>query len=239
MSHVSAKDWQAFVLGLYRLDKPPNGFLSPDKYAKRWGGTMSQQKIKDDLSRGKIPKRWAIQQRYGKQGKTKALIHWDSTVNQYALNLPPELRPSGFDPKKTFRPFNGPEWVPPMPHEVADQEIKGNGKPQKLSIGGIDNLEEAKLQVEKLKILKMQAEIMEANNKTIRMDDVISAVTAWGVEVRGAWLSAKNRMKGELASCKTQQECDKVLENGFKGVWDILGSPPDMTDGESEAYGSN
>lgn len=238
MPHEKGNRYQAYVLGLYRLDNHPKGFLSPDQYAKRWGGTMSAQKIKDDLVRGKIPKRWCIRKPYGNKGLFKAMVHWDSTVNQYALSLAPELRPSGFDPKATFKPVNGPEWVPPMPHEVEDQEEESR-RPQKMSIGKISTLDEADLQIKKLKILREQADLMLANNRTVLMGDVVSATKAWGVEIRGAWLSAKNRMKNMLPTCKTAQECDKILEEGFQDVWEKLGSPPDLRDGEDQTYGPN
>jgi hypothetical protein len=223
MSHIKPKDYQVFVLGLYRLDNSPDGFLSPDQYAKRWGGTMSAQKIKDDLSRGKIPKRWAIRKPFGKKGQFKALIHWDSTVNQYALNLAPELRPSGFDPKETFRPINGPEWVPPMPHEVEDEEIRELD--DLANLPQVSTLDEAKLRVEQLKIMKMQAEIRLANNQMIWVDDMVAAGRQMGVELRASLMASKNRMKSELAACNTVQGCDKILENGLREALEIISNP--------------
>lgn len=229
MSHVSARDWDLFVSTLQEIEKVLPVFLSPDQYAKRWGGKMSQQKIKDDLVKGKIPKRLAVKKQFGKKGRFKALINWDLTVDSYALNLAPELRPSGFDSKKKFRPIGGGDWSPLLPHEadIASQDTGVRDK--KLNIGNIRSLEDAKLQVEKLKILKMQSEIMMSNNKTILIQDVKVAVASWGVEIRGAWMSVKNRMKNDLANCNTPQGCDKILENGFSEVWDVLKSPPSIS----------
>lgn len=235
MTRASAAGWTAFVSGLYKLDKPHKGFITLSAFKKRWGG-RSRQNLKDDLVAGKIPKRWCVRKPYGQKGGYQVLIHWDSVVNQYALALPAEHRPSGFDPKETFRPINGPEWIPPMPHELEDEEIREADKLS--SLPQVSTLDEAKLRVEQLKIMKMQAEIRLANNQMIWVEDMVAAGRQMGVELRASLMASKNRMKSQLAACSDVHGCDKILEEGLREALEIIDNPP-VPNGQTEDHDPN
>ena len=222
MTRATSAGWSAFVSSLYRVDKPPKGFLTLSEFKRRFGG-RTQQLIKDDMISGKIPRRWCIREPWGQKGEFRVRIHWDSVVNQYAMALPAEHRPSGFDPSETFRPINGPEWIPPMPHELEEEEVREAD--ELANLPQVNTLDEARLRVEQLKIMKMQAEIRLANNQTIWVEDMIAAGRQWGVELRAALLASKNRMKSQLAACGSVQGCDKILENGLRDALDPKTQP--------------
>lgn len=191
----------------------PPGWLTMQEFAARCG--LPVNNIRMSVRRGHFPSIHLAKAPHGKDGvrgpADVVIINYNEAVYDYLATRKSDCRPDDFveNEAREYKPIRltteteAPQTLP----EIIKENVVNPDEPVPMV-----DLSSAKLRHEQLKVRKLEAELSQIANKTVKIEDVIATNTACAIEVRQALQGARRRMVPLLLGVKTSREIDAILE---------------------------
>jgi hypothetical protein len=216
--------WALFRETLPVLESPPFGYIPATKYARQV--EMNAGNLSRRILEGAIHKRHLCVIPRESGGKPILYIDWNSTAYSFIIARGEKKFPAGFKRNKhrEYLPIRAenekpvaeknnkkketPEAEEQLPPDEMTQQLMSEG----IMYEPVTDLASAKYRKEQLHIAKLQAELKQANNELIKIEDVKKHDTQTALLVKAALDKAINKLAPVVAQHNSVVKCKSLLK---------------------------
>ena len=196
------------------VDEPPGKqWLSPSAYASR--AETVPQAVRRAVEKGIIKREHCLATNNKIRAGYKLLIDWNETAYDYIRTRRKRSWPVDFDiDSGEYRPIT----VGKGKKKITKEKVTKNKKVNLTEIDLIDNIQDAKLAMEKLKIAERQRDYDIADNKLIPIESVVEVCVSLANAIKSQLMRFIVLASPDLLACTEINEIRKICERYFKDV---------------------
>jgi len=211
---TSKKPWLKFMESLPFVEDPPGPqWLSPIVYSSR--AETVPQAVRRAVEKGTIKREHCLATGNKIRAGYKLLINWNETAYNYIRTRHKRSWPADFDiDSGEYRPIP----VGKSKKKITKKKVTKKKTVNLTELDLIDNIQDAKLAMEKLKIAERQRDYDIADNKLIPIESVVEICVSLAHAIKSQLMRFIVLASSDLLACTEINEVRKTCERYFKDV---------------------